>query len=89
MTDSDHSDDGKGFLTRWSQRKQEAKQPERDVPAAEANLAPVRVVNGSISIPLPYIHKVTGNCGCRRHSRANQVGTSASSLASLKVTVAG
>ena len=36
MTDSDHSDDGKGFLARWSQRKQEAKQPEPepDAPAA-------------------------------------------------------
>ena len=35
MTDSDHSDDGKGFLARWSQRKQEAKQPEPE-PAALA-----------------------------------------------------
>jgi Protein of unknown function (DUF3306) len=39
MTDSDHNDDGKGFLARWSQRKQEAKQPERepDAPAAAAD----------------------------------------------------
>src|SRR5207245_4826122 len=50
---------------------------------------PVRVVNGSISIPLPYIHKVTGNSGGGGHSRADQMGTSAPSLASLKVTVAG
>jgi hypothetical protein len=32
------SDDDKGFLSRWSQRKQEAKQPERDEPAAEADV---------------------------------------------------
>jgi hypothetical protein len=36
MSDQDHSDDGKNFLSRWSQRKQEAKQPERDSPAADA-----------------------------------------------------
>jgi hypothetical protein len=36
MSDQDHSDDGKSFLSRWSQRKQEAKQPDRDAPAAEA-----------------------------------------------------
>jgi hypothetical protein len=29
----------KGFLARWSQRKQEAKQPEREAPAAEAEIA--------------------------------------------------
>jgi hypothetical protein len=33
------SGDDKGFLSRWSQRKQEAKQPERDAPAAEADVA--------------------------------------------------
>jgi hypothetical protein len=37
MSDQDHSDDGKSFLSRWSQRKQEAKQPERDSPAADAD----------------------------------------------------
>ena len=42
MTDSDHSDDEKGFLARWSQRKQEAKQPEAapDAPAAGPDVAP-------------------------------------------------
>jgi hypothetical protein len=35
MSDQDHSDDGKSFLSRWSQRKQQAKQPERDAPAAD------------------------------------------------------
>src|SRR4051812_11780456 len=36
-------DDGKSFLSRWSQRKQEAKQPDRDAPApdADAPSAPV------------------------------------------------
>ncbi len=36
MSDSDHSDDGKGFLARWSQRKQEAKQPEPEPDASAA-----------------------------------------------------
>jgi hypothetical protein len=33
-----NNDDDKNFLSRWSQRKQEAKQPERDEPAVEAEL---------------------------------------------------
>jgi hypothetical protein len=37
MSDQDHSDDGKSFLSRWSQRKQEAKQPDRDAPASDAD----------------------------------------------------
>jgi hypothetical protein len=37
MSDQDHSDGGKSFLSRWSQRKQEAKQPERDSPVADAD----------------------------------------------------
>ena len=42
MTDSDHSDDGKGFLARWSQRKQEAKQPEPtpDAPSVGGDAQP-------------------------------------------------
>jgi hypothetical protein len=39
MTDSDHNDDGKGFLARWSQRKQEAKQPEPKPDAADVDAA--------------------------------------------------
>ena len=35
-----NKDDDKSFLSRWSQRKHEAKQPERDAPAAEADGAP-------------------------------------------------
>ena len=36
MSAPDQGDD-KGFLARWSQRKQEAKQPEREAPVADAN----------------------------------------------------
>ncbi|MBR1147891.1 DUF3306 domain-containing protein [Bradyrhizobium sp. AUGA SZCCT0431] len=38
MSGSDQDDD-KGFLARWSQRKQEAKQPEREAPDADAEVA--------------------------------------------------
>jgi hypothetical protein len=37
MSDRDQGDGGKNFLSRWSQRKQEAKQPERDSPIADAD----------------------------------------------------
>lgn len=37
MSDQDQGDEGKSFLSRWSQRKQEAKQPERNEPI-EADL---------------------------------------------------
>jgi hypothetical protein len=43
MSDQDHSDDGKSFLSRWSQRKQEAKQPDRDAPAPDANAPPAPI----------------------------------------------
>jgi hypothetical protein len=39
MSAPDQGDDDKGFLARWSQRKQEAKQPERDTRAADADPA--------------------------------------------------
>ena len=39
MSDQDQGDD-KSFLSRWSQRKQEAKQPDRDAPAADADAPP-------------------------------------------------
>jgi hypothetical protein len=38
MSDQDHGDDGRSFLSRWSQRKREAKQPDRDAPAADAEV---------------------------------------------------
>ena len=39
MSASDQGDDDKGFLARWSQRKQEAKQPEQAAPVADAETA--------------------------------------------------
>jgi hypothetical protein len=42
MSDQDPGDDGKSFLSRWSQRKQEATQPARDKPIeADVPSAPV------------------------------------------------
>jgi hypothetical protein len=43
MSDQDHSDDGKSFLSRWSQRKQDAKRPDRDAPAPDADAPPAPV----------------------------------------------
>jgi hypothetical protein len=43
MSDEDQSGDDKSFLARWSQRKREAKQPNRDAPAAEADVPSVPV----------------------------------------------
>jgi Protein of unknown function (DUF3306) len=36
MSDSDQGDQDKGFLARWSLRKQQAKQPDREAPDADA-----------------------------------------------------
>jgi hypothetical protein len=47
MSDQDQGDEGKSFLSRWSQRKQEAKQPERDAPAAEADVASAPVAESA------------------------------------------
>jgi len=41
MSAPDQGSDDKGFLARWSQRKQEAKQPEREAPVADAGVAAV------------------------------------------------
>ena len=38
MSAPDQGDDDKGFLARWSQRKQEAEQPEREAPVADAEV---------------------------------------------------
>jgi hypothetical protein len=59
------SDDDKGFLSRWSQRKQEAKQPERDAPAAEADAAPGPVAESAAEpefdlSSLPKLEDLTG-----------------------------
>src|SRR5712672_4742856 len=39
MSAPDQGSDDKGFLARWSQRKQEAKQPERDARVADVDAA--------------------------------------------------
>jgi uncharacterized protein DUF3306 len=38
MSDDDQSGDNRSFLARWSQRKREAKQPDRDAPAADGDV---------------------------------------------------
>jgi hypothetical protein len=38
MSDSDQGDRDKGFLARWSQRKQQAKPPDRETPVADVNV---------------------------------------------------
>jgi Protein of unknown function (DUF3306) len=40
MSNEDQGGDHKSFLARWSQRKHEAKQPDRDAPATEADVPP-------------------------------------------------
>jgi hypothetical protein len=40
MSGSDQGDQDKGFLARWSQRKQQAKRPDREAPVADANTPP-------------------------------------------------
>jgi hypothetical protein len=65
MSDEDGGDN-KGFLARWSQRKHEAKQPDRDVPAAEADV-PVPAAAESEAMPefdlssLPKLEDMTAS----------------------------
>src|SRR5258708_34032985 len=40
MSGSDQGDEDKSFLARWSQRKQEAKRPDREAPVADADVPP-------------------------------------------------
>lgn len=67
MTDSDHGDDNKGFLARWSQRKQEAKQPEAkpDAPVAGAEAQPPEAkIDGAEEFDLsslPKLEELTGS----------------------------
>jgi Protein of unknown function (DUF3306) len=67
MTGPDHGDEDKGFLARWSQRKQEAKQPEpkpeEPAPAAENLLAPVAEAEAVPEFDLsslPKLEEMTG-----------------------------
>lgn len=47
MSDDDQNGENKSFLARWSQRKREAKQPERDAPSAETDLQSEPVADGA------------------------------------------
>ena len=46
MSDEDQSGDNRSFLARWSQRKHEAKQPDRDAPSVDADVPAVPVAEG-------------------------------------------
>ena len=67
MSGPDHGDEDKGFLARWSQRKQEAKQPEPkpDGPAPRAEIPPAPVAEAE-AVPefdlssLPKLEEMTG-----------------------------
>ena len=67
MSGPDQGDDDKGFLARWSQRKQEAKQPEPkpDEPAPETEIPPAPVAETE-AVPefdlssLPKLEEMTG-----------------------------
>src|SRR5258706_2098451 len=46
MSGSDQGDQDKGFLARWSQRKQEAERLDREAPAADDNVPPAPAAEG-------------------------------------------
>src|SRR3990172_1553840 len=48
---------------------------------------PVSFLNGSMSLPLPYVHEVAGDGRRRRHLRAHEVGAPALPLPPLEVAV--
>ena len=68
MSDPDKPDQDKGFLARWSQRKQEAKQPEpkQDAPAAATSDVPAEAPAEVEAEPefdlssLPKLEELTG-----------------------------
>jgi hypothetical protein len=64
MSGPDQDDEDKGFLARWSQRKREAKQPEREAPVADANVPSKPVAEGDAApefdlSSLPKLEDVT------------------------------
>lgn len=68
MNDPDHGDEDKGFLARWSQRKQEAKQPEPrpDAPAPDAEAPPSPAATAEAAdqfdlSSLPKLEEMTGS----------------------------
>ncbi len=65
MSDEDQSGDDKGFLARWSQRKHEAKQPDRDAPAEKADVPAGPAAEGDAApefdlSSLPKLEDLTG-----------------------------
>jgi hypothetical protein len=64
MSDDDQSGDNKSFLARWSERKHEAKQPDRDAPVADADVPSKPVAEGDAAqefdlSSLPKLEDVT------------------------------
>ncbi len=69
MSDPDKADQDKGFLARWSQRKQEAKQPEpkQEAPVAAASDVPAEPIVAEVDAEpefdlssLPKLEELTG-----------------------------
>ena len=83
MSGPDQGDEDKGFLARWSQRKQEAKQPEPpDAPAAEAEIPPEPVAETDAAeefdlSSLPKLEDMTRNDRYYRVSPQRRSRTSA------------
>jgi hypothetical protein len=64
MSGPDQGDEDKSFLARWSQRKQEAKRPDREAPVADANTSPGPAAEGDAApqfdlSSLPKLEDVT------------------------------
>jgi Protein of unknown function (DUF3306) len=64
MTGKDESDEDRGFLARWSQRKRETKAPEREAPVADADAPPSPVAESDAAqqfdlSSLPKLEDVT------------------------------
>ncbi len=64
MSGSDQGDQHKGFLARWSRRKQQAQRQDRETPAAEANVPPAPAAEGDAApefdlSSLPKLEDVT------------------------------
>ena len=64
MSGKDQGDEDRSFLARWSQRKREAKQPEREAPLADADVPPKPAAEGDAAqqldlSSLPKLEDVT------------------------------
>ena len=60
MSGPDQGDEDKSFLARWSQRKQEAKRPDREAPAADAGVpaGPVAEDDAAPEFDLPSLPRL-------------------------------